>query len=89
MILAITIVAAFCIQWSGYVLLKRFKTQQQIYDLAPESHQKKTSTVSMGGIGIMLSVLTGWCVFQEWSWQSAWLIGLTFGYAIVGCVDDS
>jgi phospho-N-acetylmuramoyl-pentapeptide-transferase len=39
--------------------LKRIKNTQQIYEDAPDSHQSKAGTPTMGGVGIILGVLVG------------------------------
>ncbi|MDR0817748.1 MAG: phospho-N-acetylmuramoyl-pentapeptide-transferase [Clostridiales Family XIII bacterium] len=39
--------------------LKKIKSTQQIYEDAPDSHQIKAGTPTMGGVGIILGVLIG------------------------------
>lgn len=86
--LAIAVVLIIGIQVAVYVIMRRANNKQHIYEDAPARHQEKTKTMTMGGIGILLSACMGWGLVVNFSWQSVWLIGLVLIYGLIGLVDD-
>lgn len=69
-------------------LLKRKKARQEILSYVTE-HKSKQGTVTMGGIAIMLSVVACALIFfKDNSTLAIMTIIVTFGYAIVGFLDD-
>ncbi len=67
-------------------LLRRLQFEQHAYEDAPETHQKKSGTPTMGGVLFalaMLPMLTDWKVLLE-----APLLVLVLLCALIGFVDD-
>jgi phospho-N-acetylmuramoyl-pentapeptide-transferase len=60
------------------------KSRQTIYNLAPESHQKKQGTPTMGGIIILLGLI---CSVAATTHNLA-LIGWMIGFGLIGFADD-
>jgi phospho-N-acetylmuramoyl-pentapeptide-transferase len=68
--------------------LMRLNAHQEIYDLAPESHQNKR-VPSFGGLVILGLVLVASVLFGYWSDPVArWVLWAGLGYGIIGCLDD-
>ncbi|HEY3781413.1 MAG TPA: hypothetical protein VGL56_10045 [Fimbriimonadaceae bacterium] len=60
------------------------KSRQNVYNLAPESHQKKQGTPTMGGIIILLGLMAG-IGYATFDWGfSLWI----FGFSLIGFTDD-
>nr|WP_249292427.1 phospho-N-acetylmuramoyl-pentapeptide-transferase [Metabacillus flavus] len=72
--------------------LRRLKFGQSIRDEGPKSHMKKSGTPTMGGIMIILSIIVTTLVmtgkFSEPSVEMWLLIFVTFGYGVLGFLDD-
>ncbi|MDX8288260.1 phospho-N-acetylmuramoyl-pentapeptide-transferase [Metabacillus indicus] len=72
--------------------LRRLKFGQSIRDEGPKSHQKKSGTPTMGGVMIILSVIVTTIVmsykFAEPSVEMYLLLFVTFGYGLLGFLDD-
>ena len=74
--------------WGFSGWLRRLNTHQEIYDLAPESHQAK-QVPSFGGIVILSLVLGASGVFGYWADPVArWVLWVGLGYGVIGCLDD-
>jgi phospho-N-acetylmuramoyl-pentapeptide-transferase len=89
-LIAVCVVAGFLIVALGGLivlpLLKRFQFRQHAYEDAPETHQKKTGTPTMGGLLFalaMLPMLTTWG--PPFQFALLWLVLLC---ALIGFVDD-
>ncbi len=77
------------IQWGWLILTRKFQFNQSIYDLSPETHQKKKGTPSMGGLAILVNAILGCMWMGNVPKEIFWgLIGWTL-FAIIGFVDDS
>ena len=68
--------------------LKKRSLYQPIYELSPGAHQKKASTPSFGGVGIMITVWLGVAFFELWEPRVIWIMGLVTCSAILGGYDD-
>ncbi len=72
--------------------LKRLKFGQSIREEGPKSHQKKTGTPTMGGIMILFSIMITTLVmtgkFSEPTVKTYLLILVTFGFGLLGFLDD-
>jgi phospho-N-acetylmuramoyl-pentapeptide-transferase len=77
--------------------LRAKKAGQKIYELAPESHQSKSGTPTMGGIGFIMGILLTALVAVGVAWyfgRQAELIPMAFTLALallngmIGFVDD-
>ena len=66
-------------------LLRRFQFKQTAYEDAPETHQKKTGTPTMGGVLFALAMLPLVAAHVPFAWQ---LVALVLLCALVGFVDD-
>jgi len=76
------------VQVGTLLLLKRVQAYQSIYNLSPESHQKKKSTPSFGGVGLLLSFGLGCLLFQLDSKPVVWLLLVCFFFGLIGFIDD-
>lgn len=90
-----TIVAAFAmtIVFGPIVIpwLKRLKLGQTIYDLGPQTHQKKQGTPTMGGIIFAVPALIAALAFAygDTRWQYMAMIAVSaLGFGLIGFVDD-
>ena len=89
---SVLIIAPFVIK-----LLKRFQFGQIISEDAPESHQKKAGTPSMGGIIILIAIIIGVVSYiskysnliGEQNFQKTIpVFALIAGFALLGFIDD-
>lgn len=69
-------------------LLSRFGVRQVINSDAPERHQAKRDTPTMGGVIIILGVLIGIAAFWSGDPRVAPVVVLTLALAALGFVDD-
>ena len=83
--LFVTGIGAYYLLLNG---LKKGRLFQPIYELAPNRHQEKSKTPSMGGLAIMAWVLIGAIINGSLNIESAWCLGLMIGFAIIGFIDD-
>ena len=71
--------------------LKRVKSTQEIYELAPEEHQQKTGTPTMGGIAILCGIAAG-CVSAMialgFSVNLLFILAITLVIGGIGMLDD-
>ena len=74
-------------QASIIYFFKKKKFFQTIYNLSPESHQKKAKTPSMGGIGMLLTIGFSFFMFDQ-SVESKWLLSVVFLFGFIGLIDD-
>ncbi len=83
---AIGFLIALFVGWLLLRLLPRYQLRQTAYEDAPESHQSKTGTPTMGGLAILAAIAAGWFWGQD---PGATALGfLCFGCAAIGFVDD-
>lgn len=75
--------------------LRRLKFGQSIREEGPQSHMKKTGTPTMGGVMIVLSIITTTLIitakFEQSNWlesESFLLIFILFCYGFLGFLDD-
>jgi phospho-N-acetylmuramoyl-pentapeptide-transferase len=72
--------------------LKRLKFGQSIREEGPKSHLKKSGTPTMGGIVIIASILLSTALiawyFGLFSTETILLLIVTFGYGVIGFLDD-
>lgn len=72
--------------------LRRLKFGQSIREEGPKSHQKKSGTPTMGGLMILFSVIITALVmtgkFAEPTVKTYLLILVTFGFGLLGFLDD-
>lgn len=72
--------------------LRKLKFRQNIRDEGPKWHQSKAGTPTMGGIIILLSALLAASAavsYQlEWNANMLMLIVVTFGFGLIGFIDD-
>ncbi|QOS99528.1 phospho-N-acetylmuramoyl-pentapeptide-transferase [Brevibacterium sp. JNUCC-42] len=91
-VLFITIIAAFLIAvLIGPLfipMLRRLKFGQSIREEGPKSHQKKAGTPTMGGTIIAMALLLTVLKFAKWDTELLFLIVVTFGYGLIGFLDD-
>ena len=93
--LILTILAAFvlAILFGPVVIpwLKKMKFGQTIYELGPQTHQKKQGTPTMGGVIFAVPALVAALAFAynetRWDWLLIALVSM-LGFGAVGFVDD-
>lgn len=72
--------------------LRRLKFGQSIRDEGPKSHQKKSGTPTMGGIVIYVSMMVTTLImaikFDYLNAEVLLLLFVTFGYGLIGFLDD-
>lgn len=69
-----------------YRTLIRTNTRQTVSEFAPESHQKKQGTPTMGGLIVVIGLLVALAYPSDSAWIS-WLV-LVVGMAAIGFLDD-
>ena len=77
---------ALGVGWLLLGLLPRMQVRQIAYEDAPESHQGKTGTPTMGGLAILAAVAAAAMVSQ--GPETTALLFLVFGCALIGFIDD-
>ena len=78
------IVGPTLIRW-----LESRQVGQTIRDDPPERHQEKAGTPTMGGVLILLAVLTSTLLWAEWTNPYVWIVvGVTVGCGLLGFADD-
>ncbi|MBO1624861.1 phospho-N-acetylmuramoyl-pentapeptide-transferase [Bacillus arachidis] len=72
--------------------LRKLKFGQSIRDEGPKSHQKKSGTPTMGGIVIYVSMMVTTLImaikFKHLGTEVSLLLLVTFGYGLIGFLDD-
>ncbi|WP_459499767.1 phospho-N-acetylmuramoyl-pentapeptide-transferase [Bacillus sp. C1] len=72
--------------------LRKLKFGQSIRDEGPKSHQKKSGTPTMGGIVIYVSMMVTTLImaikFKQLGTEVSLLLLVTFGYGLIGFLDD-
>lgn len=71
--------------------LKRIKTTQHIHEDVPDSHQLKSGTPTMGGVGIILGVFVGCTaamLHMQFSWNMLMILFVVLVFGLVGFLDD-
>src|SRR5690349_24211441 len=69
--------------------LRQFQIGQYIREEGPKSHQKKAGTPTMGGVLIIISIVTPTLLWADLSQEYAWLalFGLV-SFGVIGFIDD-
>lgn len=70
-------------------ILHQLKFGQSVRDDGPQTHLKKSGTPTMGGILIFLALIAGLLVFRPFSFEVNVVLLATFGYGIIGLIDDA
>ena len=92
-ILAILAAFLMAIVFGPFVIpwLKKMKFGQTIYELGPQTHQKKQGTPTMGGVIFAVPALIASLAFAynetRWDWLLIALVSM-LGFGLVGFVDD-
>ncbi len=70
-------------------LLQRLSVGQSIRDVAPERHQAKAGTPTMGGLLILFAVVVPTLLWARLDNPYVWLaVGVTSGFGAIGFADD-
>ncbi len=70
-------------------LMKKYGAIEEIRKDGPSSHLAKTGTPTMGGIIILVSLLSGTLLFARWDNLQVWLLVIaTVWMGVVGFIDD-
>jgi phospho-N-acetylmuramoyl-pentapeptide-transferase len=67
---------------------KRFQFKQNVRDLGPDSHRKKSGTPTLGGVIFLFSLTITTLVFVDLNPQILLLLFLTLGNGLIGFSDD-
>lgn len=81
---AVALVSGAALAWPILKALVALKARQTIYSLAPETHQKKQGTPTMGGLIILAGLLAALLIVDQMWFVAAWLLG----FALLGFADD-
>jgi phospho-N-acetylmuramoyl-pentapeptide-transferase len=79
------------VTWRLIPELKKLNTVQNIYEDAPETHQAKQGTPTMGGIAIIVGIVCASVYIMITSGFGAGLLTVTLvtvGFGLIGLVDD-
>ncbi len=91
-VILITIFTAFVIAFIvGLImipLLRKYNIGQLIRDDGPQEHLKKEGTPTLGGLMILVSLLATVVIFVPLSFNIKILLIATFGFALLGFLDD-
>ncbi len=69
--------------------LRKFQIGQNIRQEGPDSHQSKAGTPTMGGILIVVSIVTSTLLWTDLTNPLGWLlVGSTLAFGLVGFADD-
>lgn len=77
--------AGLVVSWPVMWMLRAMKSRQTISQYAPEGHQKKQGTPTMGGFIILLAVAL---TFALWPTGLRVPLLLLVGFALIGFIDD-
>ncbi len=76
----------------GPILIRALQSRQigqTIRDDPPERHQAKAGTPTMGGVLILLALLSSTLLWAEWNNPFMWIVvGVSLGFGGIGFVDD-
>lgn len=78
--------AAALVAWPIYATLLKIKSRQTIYEFAPESHQVKQGTPTMGGLIILVGLVASLVAFAGRLLVPG--LVLLLGFAAIGFIDD-
>ncbi len=82
----VSLLVTFPIVW----VLEFYKLTQSIREEGPSSHSSKAGTPTMGGIGLVLTIVVFALIFINFDFDPKYLslILLTLGFAAIGLTDD-
>ncbi len=70
-------------------MLRRLSVGQSIREVAPETHQAKAGTPTMGGLLILTALIVPTLLWADLTNRYVWLaIGITMAFGLIGFVDD-
>lgn len=72
----------------GIPILHKMKFGQYVREEGPEAHLKKSGTPTMGGIMIIIAMLTGSAVVSIWYPDVFYVMIFTFLFGVIGLIDD-
>lgn len=77
----------------GPLVIRLLRSKQQgannVRDSVPARHLKKSGTPTMGGILIVISLLTSFLLWARLDVSLTWMVAAsTFGFAVIGYIDD-
>lgn len=70
--------------WPVYRMLLALRSRQTVSEFAPETHQAKQGTPTMGGLIVLVGFLAAWLLISP----SLPLVVLVVGFGLVGFLDD-
>ena len=76
------------IQYSLVKISRHQKLFQPVFNLAPKTHSQKNKTPTMGGIGIILTIISGCALMGLWDTKIALGLFLILSFAGLGFLDD-
>jgi len=89
--LLIALAVTAVVTWRLIPALKKLNTIQHVYENAPDTHQTKQGTPTMGGVAIIAGILIS-CVFTQirigFSLPMLVVMLVTVGFGLIGFIDD-
>ncbi|MDR3072454.1 MAG: phospho-N-acetylmuramoyl-pentapeptide-transferase [Clostridiales Family XIII bacterium] len=79
------------ITWRLIPFLKKVRSTQTIHEDAPDSHNKKSGTPTMGGVAIILGIMVGCAIavfLVKMSLNLLVILGVLLSFGLVGFLDD-
>src|SRR6202453_3421243 len=69
--------------------LRRREFGQHVRDDGPQGHLGKAGTPTMGGVIMMIAIVTPFAILFNWdSWRAIGVLGATIACALLGFADD-
>jgi phospho-N-acetylmuramoyl-pentapeptide-transferase len=75
------------LQASIIFIFRKKKMFQNIYNLSPKTHQQKSLTPSMGGLGMLITIVISFFMFDQ-TVESTWLFIVVVLFSSIGFLDD-
>ena len=72
-----------------FIKWAKSKATQPIYELAPQTHQQKSKTPTMGGVLILIGILFGTLLWADLNNSYIWvLLMVATSFGLLGAIDD-
>jgi len=71
-----------------FIKWAKSKATQPIYELAPQTHQQKSKTPTMGGVAFISSAIISILLTAEWNKFVLTSVGVLIYFMLVGMIDD-
>ncbi|MBT6120000.1 phospho-N-acetylmuramoyl-pentapeptide-transferase [bacterium] len=82
------LILCFIVMYLAIQFLSKKKVYQTVYDLSPETHQKKAKTPSFGGVSVLVMFGVG-LFFVPFNTIFIWVYAVILLFGTIGFIDDS